>query len=138
MAIILYRFADGHTEEIEVTEEFARQYAEMEHKDALIERKETRRHQSLDKSLEHGFDIADPHENIAEQAERRELSEEIRKALHKLTDKQRTVFLMYVEDELNYRETGERLGLGTYTVRDYFYNAVKKLKKLLRDLKEEP
>ncbi len=131
MAYITYRFADGHAEEIEVTEELARQYAEMEHKDSLIERKETRRHQSLDKSLEHGFDVADPHENIAEQVERRELSEEIRKALHKLTDKQRTVFLLYVEDELNYREIGERLGLGTYTVRDYFYNAVKKLQKFL-------
>ncbi len=131
MSFITYRFADGHSEEVEATEEFAAEYAEMEHKDALIERKETRRHQSLDKSLEHGFDIADPHENIAEQVERRELSEEIRKALHKLTDKQRTVFLMYVEDGLNYREIGERLGLGTYTVRDYFYNAVKKLQKIL-------
>ncbi len=131
MAYITYRFADGHTEEIEVTEEFARQFEEMEHKDALIERKETRRHQSLDKSLEHGFDIADSREDTAEQAERKELSEEIQSALHKLTDKQRTVFLMYVEDELNYREIGARLGLGTYTVRDYFYNAVKKLQKFL-------
>lgn len=57
MAFILYCLADGTREEIEVTEEFAAEYAEMEHKDALIERKETRRHQSLDKSLEHGFDI---------------------------------------------------------------------------------
>ena len=103
----------------------------MEHKDALIERKETRRHQSLDKSLEHGFDILDPQANVSEEIERRELSEGIQKALHKLTEKQRTVFLMYVEDGLNYREIGERIGLGTYTVRDYFYNAVIKLQKFL-------
>ena len=51
MAFILYCFADGTRQEIEVAEEFAKKYAEMEHKDALIERKETRRHQSLDKSL---------------------------------------------------------------------------------------
>ncbi|MDE6441755.1 MAG: sigma-70 family RNA polymerase sigma factor [Clostridia bacterium] len=132
MAVIKYRFWDGHHEEIEVTEEFAVAYAEMERSEHLTERKETRRHQSLDKSLEHGFDIADPHENIAERIERRELSEEIRKALHKLTDKQRIVFLLYVVDELNYREIGEKLGLGTYTVRDYFYNAVKKLKNILQ------
>ena len=131
MAFILYRFADGTREEVEVTEEFAAEYAEMEHKDALIERKETRRHQSLDKSLEHGFDILDPQANVSEEIERRELSEGIWKALHKLTEKQRTVFLMYVEDGLNYREIGERIGLGTYTVRDYFYNAVKKLQKYL-------
>ena len=60
MAFILYRFADGHCEDIEVTKEFAVHYAEMEHQDALTERKETRRHQSLDKSMEHGFDIPDP------------------------------------------------------------------------------
>lgn len=131
MAFITYRFADGTREEVEVTEEFAAEYAEMEHKDALIERKETRRHQSLDKSLEHGFDIPDPQANISEEIERRELSEEIRKALHKLTEKQRTVVLLRISDGMSFREIGERMSLGTYTVRDYFYNAVKKLQKFL-------
>ena len=139
MAFITYRFADGTRKEIEVTEEFAAEYAEMEHKDALIERKETRRHQSLDKSLEHGFDILDPQANVSEEIERRELSEEmrrelseeIRKALHKLTEKQRTVVLLRISDGMSFREIGERMGLGTYTVRDYFYNTVKKLQKFL-------
>lgn len=131
MAVILYRFADGHSEEIEVSEEFAVQYADMEHKDALTERKETRRHQSLDKSLEHGFDVPDSQANIFEEIERRELSEEIRKALHKLTDRQRRVVLLRISDRMSFREIGEKLGLGTYTVRDYFYNAVKKLQKFL-------
>lgn len=60
-----------------------------------FKRKETRRHLSLNKSLEHGFDIPDPQANVSEVIERKELSEEIRKALHKLTDKQRTVALLY-------------------------------------------
>lgn len=59
MAVIKYRFWDGHYEEIEASEEFAEAYAEMERQERLTERKETRRHQSLDKSLEHGFDFAD-------------------------------------------------------------------------------
>lgn len=131
MAFITYRFADGTREEIEVTEEFAAKYAEMGHKDALIERKETRRHQSLDKSLEHGFDILDPQANVSEEIERREFFEEIRKALHKLTEKQRTVVLLRILDGMSFREIGERMSLGTYTVRDYFYTAVKKLQKFL-------
>ena len=73
MAFITYRFVDGHCEDIEVTEGFAAEYEEMEHKGALIERKETRRHQSLDKSLEHGFDILDPQAKVSEEIERREL-----------------------------------------------------------------
>ena len=131
MAFILYCFPHGTRQEIEVAEEFAKKYAEMEHKDALIERKETRRHQSLDKSLEHGFDIPDPQANISEEIERKELSEEIRKALHKLTEKQRTVVLLRISDGMSFREIGERMSLGTYTVRDYFYNAVKKLQNFL-------
>lgn len=131
MAFITYRFADGTREEVEVTEEFALEYTEMEHKDALIERKETRRHQSLDKSLEHGFDIPDPQANVSEEIERGELSEEIHKALDTLTEKQRIVFELYVSEGLPFRAIGEKLGLGTYTVRDYFYNAVKKLQKFL-------
>ena len=95
MAFITYRFANGTREEVGVTVGFAAEYAEMEHKYALIKRKETRRHLSLNKSLEHGFDIPDPQANVSEEIERRELSEEIRKALHKLTDKQRTVALLY-------------------------------------------
>ena len=64
MAEIRYRFADGHYEEIEVSDKFAESYAELEHKDKLTCRKETRRHQSLDKSMEHGFDVPDPRVDI--------------------------------------------------------------------------
>lgn len=116
---------------VEVTEEFATQYAEMEYKDALIERKETRRHQSLDRSMEHGFDVADPRADTTEQAELRELSAKIHNALHILTDKQRTVVLLHALDGVSFREIGERLDLSRYTVRDYYEHAVKKLKKLL-------
>lgn len=128
MAVILYRFADGHTEEIEVTDEFAAEYAAMEHRDKLSERKETRRHQSLDKSMEHGFDVPDPRVDIQAETERRELSGQLKTALHTLTDKQRAVFLRYASDGLSFREIGEEMSIGRYTVRDYYYNAVKKLK----------
>ena len=138
MAFITYRFADGTRKEIKVTEEFAAEYAKMEYQNALIERKETRRHQSLDKSLEHGFDIPDPTVDITEMAERRELSDEIHKALNALTEKQRKVFELYVSEGLPFRAVGERMGLGTYTVRDYFYNAVKKLKKRLGEYEQLP
>ena len=116
---------------VEVTEEFAAAYLEMERLERLTERKETRRHQSLDKSMEHGFDFADPTENIFEKIELLERNRQLYQAMATLTDKQRFVFISHVLDEQPFRVIGERLGLGTYTVRDYFYNAVKKLKKIL-------
>lgn len=131
MTIIQYKFADGIKSEIEVTEEFAAEYAELERRERLNERKETRRHQSLDKSMEHGFDIADDKADVWLQVERKEQSDKLCKSIAGLTEKQHIVFLAHALDEQPFRVIGENLGLGTYTVRDYYYNAVKKLKKFL-------
>lgn len=118
--------------EIEVTEEFAAEYAAMEHRDKLIERKETRRHQSLDKSLEHGWDVADPSADVALQAEQDEDKERLYAALRKLTDKQRAVLLLYIEEGKSFREIGEELGIHKDTVKEHYHAAIKKLKKFLQ------
>lgn len=62
MSIIHYKFADGHTEEIEVTEEVAAAFEQLEKYEKKVERKETRRHVSLNVLLENGFDF--PTESI--------------------------------------------------------------------------
>ena len=128
------RYFDGTKYvEIEVTEEFASEYAAMEHRDKLIERKETRRHQSLDKSLEHGWDIPDPSADVALQAERNEEKARLSSALQKLTDKQRAVLLLYIDEGLSFREIGEELGIHKDTVKEHYHAAIKKLKKFLQN-----
>lgn len=127
------RYFDGTKYvEIEVTEEFAAEYAAMEHRDKLIERKETRRHQSLDKSLEHGWDVADPSTDVALQAERDEDKALLYSALQRLTDKQRAVLLLYIEEGLSFREIGEELGIHKDTVKEHYHAAIKNLRKILR------
>lgn len=127
------RYFDGTKYvEIEVTEEFAAEYAAMEHRDKLIERKETRRHQSLDKSLEHGWDVADPSTDVALQAERDEDKALLYSALQRLTDKQRAVLLLYIEDGKSFREIGEELGIHKDTVKEHYHAAIKNLRKILR------
>ena len=127
------RYFDGAKHvEIEVTEEFAEEYAAMEHRDKLIERKETRRHQSLDKSLEHGWDILDPSADVALQAERNEEKARLSSALQRLTDKQRAVLLLYIEEGLSFREIGEKLGIHKDTVKEHYHAAIKNLRKILR------
>ena len=127
------RYFDGTKYvEIEVTEEFAAEYAAMEHRDKLIERKETRRHQSLDKSLEHGWDIADPSADVVLQAERDEDTALLHSALQRLTDKQRAVLLLYIEEVKSFREIGEALGIYKDTVKEHYHAAIKKLKKFLQ------
>ena len=132
--MVRIRYFDGAKHvEIEVTEEFAAEYAAMEHRDKLIERKETRRHQSLDKSLEHGWDIADPSADVALQAERNEEKARLSSALKKLTDKQRAVLLLYIEEGLSFREIAANLGVNKDTVREHYLAAIKNLKKFLKN-----
>ena len=132
--MVRIRYFDGAKHvEIEVTEEFAAEYAAMEHRDKLIERKETRRHQSLDKSLEHGWDIPDPSADVALQAERNEEKARLSSALKKLTDKQRAVLLLYIEDGLSFREIAANLGVNKDTVREHYLAAIKNLKKFLQN-----
>lgn len=133
MATIRYQLADGHFYVIEVTEEFAAEYAAMEHRDKLVERKETRRHQSLDKSLEHGWDVTDPSADVALQAERNEEKARLSSALKKLTDKQRAVLLLYIEEGKSFRDIAKELGLNKDTVREHCLAAIKNLKKFLKN-----
>ena len=128
------RYFDGTKYvEIEVSEEFAAEYTAMEHRDKLIERKETRRHQSLDKSLEHGWDIPDMSADVALQAERNEEKTRLSSALKKLTDKQRAVLLLYIEESLSFREIAAKLGVNKDTVREHYLAAIKNLKKFLQN-----
>lgn len=58
MPLITYKFADRHIEEIEVSEEVAAAFAQLEKHEKKIERKETRRHVSLNLLMENGFDFS--------------------------------------------------------------------------------
>ena len=58
MPLITYKFADEHTEEIEVSDEVAEAFAQLEKYEKKVERKETRRHVSLNLLMENGFDFS--------------------------------------------------------------------------------
>ena len=80
MKTILYTFADGHKEELEVTDEVAEVFYELEKYEQKMNRKETRRHVSLDMLEEAGFEFADPEsdiETVWEKQEEEELEDEL-------------------------------------------------------------
>lgn len=70
MPIIHYKFADGHTEEIEVTDEVAAAFEQLEKYEKKVERKETRRHVSYEKLIESGFIFPDESEDILDTLEK--------------------------------------------------------------------
>lgn len=75
MPLITYKFADGHSEEIEVSEEVAAAFEQLLIYEEKVKRKETRRHKSLEKLAEKGFDKPAPNTDVFEIWEKREQEE---------------------------------------------------------------
>ena len=106
MATIKYTFADGHTEEVEVTEEFKREYEFLLVREQAPHWKEMKEKEgaglrcvknlSLDKFSEDGYDLPvagpDPLERLIQKEERREY---YRKILSCLTEKQRQAYILF-------------------------------------------
>ena len=138
MAIIKYTFADGHTEEIEVTEEFKRAYEFEETRAKARYWKEYRQKQragiptahdwSLDKMIDDGIDygeFTDPSERIIQQENKRENAKKI---LSCLTAKQREVYLLHKKG-LTQRQIAKKLNLALSSVNERLQNARKNIFK---------
>lgn len=96
-----YAFATGSSQ-VEVPEEWAELLAEMDHEEELHNRRETRRHCSLDDLVYEGLDFAA--EGDAEDALiNRENVRELTEALDALTETQRRRLLMHCAG-MTYRE----------------------------------
>ena len=106
MATIRYTFAYGHTDEVEVTEEFKREYEFLLVREQAPHWKEMKQKEraglrcvknlSLDKFSEDGYDLPvagpDPLERLIQKEERREY---YRKILSCLTEKQRQAYILF-------------------------------------------
>lgn len=117
--------------DVEVMEEFAAAYMEMEHRENLINRKETRRHQSLDKSLEHGFDIADSSADTYEQAERKERTDKLYKAIALLSPEQQKLLRQVYFEYIPQTEIAKREGVTKKAINNRLARILARLKKYL-------
>lgn len=110
-------------------EELKHGYIVEEYKDKLIERRETRRHQSLEKSIEGGHEFVDHKADVEQNLEKKEEIEQLYKALKFLTKKQMYVLRLHVLEQKTFQEISEIMGINLYTVYEHYVTAKKKLKK---------
>ena len=104
-------------------------YIVEEYKAQLIERSETRRHQSLEKSIESGHEFVDHKADVEQNLEKKEEIEQLYKALKFLTKKQMYVLRLHVLEQKTFQEISEIMGINLYTVYEHYVTAKKKLKK---------
>ena len=104
-------------------------YIVEEYKARLIERRESRRHRSLERTVESGHEFVDESSNVAEIIEGKEEIAELYKALKALTQKQLYILKLHVLERKTFREISKEMGLNLYTVYEHYAAAKKKLKK---------
>lgn len=113
-------------------EDVQRDFILFEYKARCVERKETHRTQSLDSSLDNGFDIADESVDVVKAVLKKCDNEALYAAMKTLTDKQYQVLWLYAVDGLSFREIGDKMGVHKNSIREYFGAAIKKLQKILQ------
>lgn len=109
-------------------EELIRRYVIEEYKASLIERKETRRHQSLEKSTDKGFDVVDDSVNIEEQVIKNFEYERLHKAIKQLEPQQQWLIEQIFFLERTQTSVAKELGVDKTSIRDRLQTIYKKIR----------
>lgn len=131
MKTIQYKFNDGTTKEISVTDELYALHSELLQAEKRNHWKETRRHTSLDYLMEQGADFADGNDDPLSALMKKTDDERIKTALSSLTDKQRALIEKVFYQDMSLREIERQTGVSHQALSQQLATIYKKLKKFL-------
>ena len=104
-------------------------YVAAEYKESNLKRRESRRHLSLNRLIDNGFDMADEKQNPLEDMICAERKATVKEALQTLTERQMIIVSRYIFERQSFREIGDFLGIHKESVRIEYQKAIKKLQK---------
>ena len=133
MQIIIYKFVDGTTNAVEVTEDIYLIHLELLQQEKRNHWKETRRHTSLYYFTDMGIDYEDKRIDIFAEIVRKEDAERVHKALLTLSDKRRDLVRKFYFEEMSYRAIAEQIGVSHTAISQRMKTIRKRLQKQLRD-----
>ena len=133
MQIIIYKFVDGTTNEIEVTDELYLIHLQLVQMEKRNHWRETRRHTSLNYLIENGIDFEDKSADTLAIIIRRENTERVHKALLTLSDKRRELVHKFYYEEMTMRAIARERGVSHSSISQQMATVRKHLQKQLRD-----
>lgn len=133
MQVIIYKFVDGTTNAVEVTEELYLIHLQLMKEEISNNRRETRRHTSLYYFTDLGIDFEDKRIDIFAEIVRKENAERVHKALLTLSDKRRDWVHKVFYEEMSYRAIAEQIGVSHTAISQRIKTIRKHLQKQLRD-----
>lgn len=124
-------FDGNNTIEVEVEDEFALTYKAMAKRDELDERRETRRHQSLNASIDNGFDFKDERVDIEGDSI---AQDEMMKALSVLSKEQQELITKIYYEGFTLTEVARTRGVSQAAVGQQMKRALAQLKKYFEEI----
>ena len=134
MQVIIYKFVDGTTNAIEVTDELYLIHLQLVQMEKRNHWRETRRHTSLNYLFENGIDFEDKSADTLAIIIRRENIERVHKALLTLSDKRRDLVRKVFYEEMTMRQIASQTGVSHTAISQRMKTIRKRLQKQLRDL----
>ena len=111
MQVIIYKFVDGTTNAVEVTEDIYLIHLELLQQEKRNHWKETRRHTSLYYFTDMGIDFEDKRIDLFAEIVRKENAERVHKALLTLSDKRRDLVRKFYYEEMTMRQIASQTGV---------------------------
>ena len=133
MQIIIYKFVDGTTNAIEVTDELYLIHLQLVQMEKRNHWRETRRHTSLNYLFENEIDFEDKSADTLAIIIRRENIERVHKALITLSDKRRDLVRKVFYEEMKMRQIASQTGVSHTAISQRMKTIRKRLQKELRD-----
>ena len=133
MQVIIYKFVDGTTNAVEVTEDIYLIHLELLQQEKRNHWKETRRHTSLYYFTDMGIDFEDKRIDLFAEIVRKENAERVHKALLTLSDKRRDLVRKFYYEEMTMRQIASQTGVSHTAISQRMKTIRKRLQKQLRD-----
>lgn len=129
MKKIIYQFADGTQNEVEVSDEFYAQYQEIEKEEKNKNRAETRRHISLSQMQENGFEPALQESSLEDDLLKEEMKKELLEAISTLTPEQQDLVYKVFYENKSTSQVAKEMGALDSSISHKLERIYKKLKK---------
>jgi RNA polymerase sigma-70 factor (ECF subfamily) len=133
MQVIIYKFVDGTTNAVEVTEDIYLIHLELLQQEKRNHWKETRRHTSLYYFTDMGIDFEDKSIDLFAEIVRIENAERVHKALLTLSNKRRDLVRKFYYEEMTMRQIASQEGVSHTAISQRMKTIRKRLQKQLRD-----
>ena len=133
MTSIKYKFVDGTIKTIEVEDKFYEEYQKLETETKSLERKETRRHISMNVFEEKGIEFKDESSDLENSLIDEENKNQVLEAIKKLNSKQQNLILEVFYKGKTLSEIAQANGVSKSAITQQMQVILRKLKEILKN-----